>query len=65
MGSDKINVVPPEAGAELDCRLLPDQDPEAFIAELHEVLGPEVEIEKLMGFTPAVSTDRHRAVPHR
>jgi len=56
MGSEKINVVPPEAGAELDCRLLPDQDPEAFIAELHEVLGPEVEIEKLMGFTPAVSS---------
>jgi acetylornithine deacetylase/succinyl-diaminopimelate desuccinylase-like protein len=56
MGSDKINVVPPEAGAELDCRLLPDQDPEAFTAELQSVLGPEVEIQKLMGFTPAVST---------
>jgi len=56
IGSDKINVVPPEAGAELDCRLLPDQDPEAFIAELQSVLGPEVEIQKLMGFTPAVST---------
>lgn len=65
MGSNKINVVPPEAGAELDCRLLPDQDPQAFIAELHEVLGPEVEIEKLMGFTPAVSstdTDLYRIV---
>jgi acetylornithine deacetylase/succinyl-diaminopimelate desuccinylase-like protein len=56
MGSEKINVVPPEAGAELDCRLLPDQDPQAFIAELRSVLGPEVEIEQLMGFTPAVST---------
>ncbi|MEJ2540674.1 MAG: M20/M25/M40 family metallo-hydrolase [Gemmatimonadota bacterium] len=56
MGSDKINVVPPEAGAELDCRLLPDQDPNAFLAELGEVLGPEVEVEVLMGFTPAVST---------
>ncbi|HKJ01647.1 MAG TPA: M20/M25/M40 family metallo-hydrolase, partial [Longimicrobiales bacterium] len=56
MGSDKINVIPPEAGAELDCRLLPDQDPQAFIAELRDVLGPEVEIEVLMGFTPAVSS---------
>jgi acetylornithine deacetylase/succinyl-diaminopimelate desuccinylase-like protein len=56
MASEKINVVPPEAGAELDCRLLPDQDPAAFIAELQSVLGPEVEIQKLMGFTPAVST---------
>jgi acetylornithine deacetylase/succinyl-diaminopimelate desuccinylase-like protein len=56
MGSDKINVVPPEAGAELDCRLLPDQDPHAFLAELQGVLGPVVEIEVLMGFTPAVSS---------
>ncbi len=56
MGSDKINVVPPEAGAELDCRLLPDQDPKAFTAELGSVLGPDVEIEQIMGFTPAVST---------
>ena len=54
-GSDKINVVPPEAWAELDCRLLPDQDPEVFIGELKEVLGPEVELETLMGFPPAES----------
>ncbi len=31
-GSDKINVVPPEAWAEIDCRLLPDQDPKLFLA---------------------------------
>jgi len=65
MGSDKINVVPPEAGAELDCRLLPDQDPEAFLAEVRSVLGPEVEVEVIMGFTPAVSstdTELYRVV---
>jgi len=56
MGSDKINVVAPEAHAEVDCRLLPDQDPDAFLAEMGAVLGPEVEVEVLMGFTPAVST---------
>lgn len=56
MGSDKINVVPPEASAEIDCRLLPDQDPTAFLAELGEVLGPEIEVETIMGFTPAIST---------
>jgi len=55
-GSDKINVVPPEAVAEIDCRLLPDQDPDTFLAELGQVLGPEVEVEVLMGFTPAVSS---------
>ena len=55
-GSDKINVVPPEVTAEIDCRLLPDQDPQAFLAEMGSVLGDEVEVEVIMGFTPAVST---------
>ena len=54
-GSDKINVVSPEVTAEVDCRLLPDQDPDAWLDEMRSVLGPEVEIEVLMGFTPAVS----------
>ena len=65
-GSNKINVVPPEATAELDCRLLPDQDPDAFLAELAGVLGDEtMEIERIMGFSPAVSstdTDLFRAI---
>jgi acetylornithine deacetylase/succinyl-diaminopimelate desuccinylase-like protein len=56
-GSSKINVVPTEAIIELDCRLLPDQDPEAFMEELALIINdPEVTIEKIMGFTPAVST---------
>jgi acetylornithine deacetylase/succinyl-diaminopimelate desuccinylase-like protein len=64
-GSDKINVVPPEVTAEIDCRLLPDQDPDAWLAEIGGALGPEVEIEVIMGFTPAVSTtdtDLYRTV---
>lgn len=55
IGSDKINVVPPEASAEIDCRLLPDQDPDAFLRELGDVLGPEIEVETIMGFSPAIS----------
>jgi acetylornithine deacetylase/succinyl-diaminopimelate desuccinylase-like protein len=56
-GSSKINVVPTEALVELDCRLLPDQDPDAFIEELTFIINdPNVVIEKLMGFTPAVSS---------
>ncbi|MEQ8484916.1 MAG: M20/M25/M40 family metallo-hydrolase [Pseudomonadales bacterium] len=55
-GSDKINVVPTEAVMEIDCRLLPDQDVDVFIAELATVINdPNVEIETLMAFTPAVS----------
>ena len=56
-GSSKINVVPTEAIIELDCRLLPDQNPDEFIEELtHIINDPNVTIEKIMGFTPAVST---------
>lgn len=54
--SDKINVVPTEAWAELDCRLLPDQDPQEFLAELGGVLGDAVAVETQLGFTPAVSS---------
>ena len=55
-GSSKINVVPAEAHAELDCRLLPDQDPEVFLQELTAIINdPRITIHKIMGFTPAVS----------
>lgn len=56
-GSSKINVVPTEAIIELDCRLLPDQNPDEFMTELKHIINdPNVSIEKIMGFTPAVST---------
>ena len=38
-GSDKTNVIPPIATAALDVRLLPGQDPAAFLAELTRVVG--------------------------
>ena len=38
-GSPKVNVIPAEASADLDVRLLPDQDPHAFLAELERVAG--------------------------
>ncbi|MGA0839601.1 MAG: M20/M25/M40 family metallo-hydrolase [Pseudomonadales bacterium] len=68
-GSNKINVVPTEATLEIDCRLLPDQDPEAFIDDLRVVVSdPAVEIETLMSFTPASSaagTALYRAIETR
>jgi acetylornithine deacetylase/succinyl-diaminopimelate desuccinylase-like protein len=55
-GSNKINVVPPEAQALVDCRLLPDQDHDAFLREFTGVLNdPEIKIEKIIDFTPAVT----------
>jgi acetylornithine deacetylase/succinyl-diaminopimelate desuccinylase-like protein len=54
--SNKVNVVPTEASAQIDCRMLPDQDQAAFIAELTQVLNePAIRIEKVLGFTAAVS----------
>jgi acetylornithine deacetylase/succinyl-diaminopimelate desuccinylase-like protein len=56
-GSSKINVVPPEAHAELDCRLLPDQDKSAFLNELSATLNdPGIQVDEIMAFTPAVSS---------
>src|SRR5215212_1300950 len=37
--SNKTNVIPPEATAEIDFRLLPDSDPEKFLAEMQAVVG--------------------------
>ena len=55
-GSNKINVVPPEAWAEIDCRILPDRPSEIFVDELRELISDTgVDIEVIMAFTPAVS----------
>ena len=54
--SDKINVVPPEAFLELDCRLLPDQSPDDFINSLKQIIDdPTIRFETLLSFTPAIS----------
>jgi acetylornithine deacetylase/succinyl-diaminopimelate desuccinylase-like protein len=39
VGSDKINSIPSQASVDLDIRLLPDQDPEAFRQELLRVIA--------------------------
>ena len=40
-GSDKINVIPAEASAEIDVRLLPGEEPQAFIDELRRVIADD------------------------
>ncbi|HSG90408.1 MAG TPA: M20/M25/M40 family metallo-hydrolase [Pseudomonadales bacterium] len=52
----KINVVPATAWAEIDCRLLPDTDPDAFLASLRALIDDDgIQITRLMGFTAASS----------
>ncbi len=56
-GSTKTNVIPAEASAELDCRLLPGEAPEAFLGRLAEAIGDAaVRLEPLLAF-PASASD--------
>jgi acetylornithine deacetylase/succinyl-diaminopimelate desuccinylase-like protein len=55
--SDKINVIPGSASAELDCRLLPGQDVDVFLAILRNVIDdPAVAVEVLMRGEPSRPT---------
>lgn len=42
------NVVAPEATASIDIRLLPDTDSDAFLDDVRQALGPEVEVEVVL-----------------
>lgn len=54
--SNKVNVISPEASAQLDMRLLPGEKPEAVLADLRKVIGDEsVEIEVLQSFVAGSS----------
>ena len=56
-GSAKINVVPAEASAEVDCRLLPDENPEQVLAEIRQKLSAEgVSVEPILSFGPGSSS---------
>ncbi|MDE2304820.1 MAG: M20/M25/M40 family metallo-hydrolase [Gammaproteobacteria bacterium] len=65
-GSAKINVIPAEADAQLDCRLLPDQDPAAFERELAAAINdPAIRMQTILVFKPGVSpldTPLYRAI---
>jgi acetylornithine deacetylase/succinyl-diaminopimelate desuccinylase-like protein len=66
-GSDKTNVIPPLARAALDVRLLPGQEPQAFLTDLVRVVGDSgVEITPQGPSWPAtespVETELFRAI---
>lgn len=55
-GSDKVNVIPAQASAEIDIRLLPGENPEVFIDEVRKVIADDsIKIEVLLSFPPATS----------
>jgi acetylornithine deacetylase/succinyl-diaminopimelate desuccinylase-like protein len=65
-GSDKTNVVPARASAELDCRLLPDETPQEFLPKLRSIIDDdEIEIEVLLDLPPSsspIDTALYRAI---
>ncbi|MBI5593229.1 MAG: M20/M25/M40 family metallo-hydrolase [Deltaproteobacteria bacterium] len=44
-GGEKINVIPSQITLALDCRMLPGYGPADAIAEIHQIIGDEIEIE--------------------
>src|SRR5205085_421251 len=45
-GSEQTNVIPPEAWANLDVRLLPGEDPQAFLQSIRQLVNdPNVTVE--------------------
>ena len=56
LGSQKTNVIPPTASAELDCRLLPGEEPARFIDAIKGVIAdPAVNVDVLLNFPPSSS----------
>ena len=52
-GGHKVNVIPFEASASLDCRILPGHTPESFLKELRQLVGEDVAIEVVKGLPPS------------
>ena len=62
-GSDNVNVIPAFATAQLDVRLLPGEDPQAFIADLRKVLADEsIKIEIILSFPLTMSLPHPEAM---
>ena len=47
-GGSKVNVIPSESSAALDCRLIPGSSKENFLKEIKKRLGDEIEVEGKM-----------------
>jgi acetylornithine deacetylase/succinyl-diaminopimelate desuccinylase-like protein len=66
-GSNKTNVIPAEASAEIDIRLLPDQSPDSMLATLKRIVADtavhfQTLLEPKPPFESPVNTDLFRAV---
>jgi acetylornithine deacetylase/succinyl-diaminopimelate desuccinylase-like protein len=63
-GSTKLNVIPPEATAGLDVRLLPGEDPKAFLEEMRRVIADDtIKIETSGTLAGGSSPATHELMP--
>ena len=64
-GAPQTNVIPSEAVAELDCRLLPGTDPAAVIADIRKVIDdPTIAVEEIQPVVAASSSRTDSALYH-
>lgn len=62
-GSEKVNVIPAIAIAELDVRFLPGENPQVFISELSKVINDDaIKIDVLLSFPAATSPPHPEAL---
>jgi len=55
----QTNIIPSTASAEVDCRLLPDEDPASFIKSIRQVIDDDnIKIEQLLSFSTMASPER-------
>ncbi len=55
----KTNIIPSGASAEIDCRLLPDEDPKEFIKVIRDLIGDDnIKIEQLLSFRTLASPEK-------
>lgn len=59
---EKINVIPDQATAEIDGRLLPDTDGEVLLRRIERAAGPDVTFEVLLTAPPAEPSPRDHPV---
>ncbi len=56
-GSNKINIIPPDASAQLDCRLLPGWTIDRWVAQVRGIINnPLIKINVILNFPPATSS---------
>jgi acetylornithine deacetylase/succinyl-diaminopimelate desuccinylase-like protein len=53
--SQKTNIIPATASAEIDCRLLPGEDPQRVLESIRKAIGDDIKIDVMLNF-PAISS---------